>query len=161
MKGFINDSGNFVSNIVKIFMYLKTKKDTETLRTPTKTSYVLKSYDSAADNIRDKRLTAFFKVFIVVFGILFAISLLGFFADSGSHAKSYNIFGGYTWSAVCFFGAFMFFVGDMHWLFLSLKNRSFSNLDKEAKNSLFFYLVPCLIAVCLIALGGIILFLFG
>lgn len=161
MKGFINDSGNFVSNVAKIFMYLKTKKDAEALRAPTKTSYTLKSWDSTADNIKDKRLTAFFKVFIVVFGILFAISLLGFFADSGLHAKSYNIFGGYTWSAVCFFGAFMFFVGDMYWLFLSLKNRSFSNLDKETKNSLFFYLVPCLIGVFLIILSGIILLLFG
>lgn len=160
MKGFINDSGNFVSNVAKIFMYLKTKKDAEALRAPTKTSYTLKSWDSTADNIKDKRLTAFFKVFIVVFGILFAISLLGFFADSGLHRR-FAEFGGYGWSAIFFFLSFCFFSMDMFSLFLSLKNRSFSSLDKEAKNSLFFYLIPCLIGVFLIILSGIILLLFG
>ena len=160
MKGFINDSGNFVSNIVKIFMYFKVKKDAEALETPAKTSYTLKSWDSTGDNIKDKRLTAFFKVFIVVFGILFAISLLGFFADSGLHRR-FAEFGGYGWSAIFFFLSFCFFSMDMFSLFLSLKNRSFSSLDKEAKNSLFFYLIPCLIGVFLIILSGIILLLFG
>lgn len=65
MKGFINDSGNFVSNIVKVFMYFKTKKDVEASRAPVKRSYTLKSWDSTTDNIKNKRLTVFFKIFIV------------------------------------------------------------------------------------------------
>lgn len=160
MKGFINDSGNFVSNIVKIFMYFKAKKDAEALETPAKTSYVLKSYNSTADDIRDKRLTAFFKIFIIFFGINFALLLLSFFADSGLHRR-FAEFGGYGWSAIFFFLSFCFFSIDMFSLFLSLKNRSFLRLDKEARNSLFFYLVPCLIGVFLIIFGGIILLLFG
>lgn len=160
MKGFINDSGNFVSNVAKIFMYLKTKKDAEALRAPTKTSYTLKSWDSTTDNIKDKRLTVFFKIFIIFFGINFALLLLSFFADSGLHRR-FAEFGGYGWSAIFFFLSFCFFSMDMFSLFLSLKNRSFSSLDKEAKNSLFFYLIPCLIGVFLIILSGIILLLFG
>ena len=117
-------------------------------------------FGSLSDDTKDKSLTTFFKIFIILFGINFSLLLLSFFADSGSHRR-FAEFGGYGWSAIFFFLAFCFFSIDMFSLFLSLKNRSFLRLDEKAKNSLFFYLVPCLVVVCLIVLGGIILFLFG
>ena len=95
MKGFINDSGNFVSNIVKIFMYFKAKKDAEALGTPAKTSYELKSYNSTADDIRDKRLTAFFKVFIIVFGAYSSSFLLHLSSESGK-MRSFAQIGAYS-----------------------------------------------------------------
>lgn len=141
MKGFINDSGNFVSNIIKIFMYFKTKKDAETLETPAKTSYALKSYDSVADNIKDKRLTAFFKVFIVVFG-LYCSSFLLHLNSETSKLIPFAQIGGYGWSAFFFFLAFIFLVADLICLWIELSRKSFSFLDKATKNSLMFYFIP-------------------